>query len=82
MGGADIHTVAQVLGHKDLRMAARYQHLSPAFVSDAVGLLDSAFAEPKKLPGRRALRGFYRHHSVTGILSPPAARGGNTASST
>jgi site-specific recombinase XerD len=27
---ADIHTVAQLLGHKDLRMAARYQHLSPA----------------------------------------------------
>jgi integrase len=50
MRGADIHTVAQVLGHKDLRMAARYQHLSPAFVSDAVGLLDSAFADPGKLP--------------------------------
>jgi integrase len=44
MGGADIHTVAQILGHKDLRMAARYQHLSPAFLSDAVNLLDSAFA--------------------------------------
>ena len=26
MQGADIHTVAQLLGHKDLRMAARYQH--------------------------------------------------------
>jgi hypothetical protein len=55
MGGADIHTVAQVRGHKDLRMAARYQHLSPAFVSDAVGLLNSAFAEPKELSGKKAL---------------------------
>jgi integrase len=36
MHGADIHTVALILGHKDLRMAARYQHLSPAFLSDAV----------------------------------------------
>jgi integrase len=45
MKGADIHTVALILGHKDLRMAARYQHLSPAFLSDAVKLLDSAFAE-------------------------------------
>ena len=45
MHGADIHTVALILGHKDLRMAARYQHLSPAFLSDAVRLLDSAFAE-------------------------------------
>jgi integrase len=45
MHGADIHTVAQILGHNDLRMAARYQHLSPAFLSDAVKLLDLAFSE-------------------------------------
>lgn len=45
MNGADIHTVAQLLGHKDLRMAARYQHLSPTFLADAVGRLDTAFAE-------------------------------------
>lgn len=45
MNGADIHTVALILGHKDLRMAARYQHLSPALLSDAVKLLDGAYAE-------------------------------------
>jgi hypothetical protein len=45
MSGADIHTVAQLLGHKDLRMAARYQHLSPAFLADAVGRLDGVFGE-------------------------------------
>ncbi|HEV2881083.1 MAG TPA: tyrosine-type recombinase/integrase [Pyrinomonadaceae bacterium] len=45
MSGADIHTVAQLLGHKDLRMAARYQHLSPAFLSEAVGKLDAVFGE-------------------------------------
>jgi integrase len=50
MKGADIHTVALILGHKDLRMAARYQHLSPAFLSDAVKLLDGAYAEaPERL---------------------------------
>jgi integrase len=43
MKGADIHTVAQLLGHKDLRMAARYQHLSPAFLAEAVERLDSAY---------------------------------------
>jgi integrase len=45
MQGADIHTVAQLLGHKDLRMAARYQHLSPAFLAEAVGRLDAVFGE-------------------------------------
>lgn len=45
MKGADIHTVAQLLGHKDLRMAARYQHLSPGFLSDAVNTLDRTFEE-------------------------------------
>ena len=44
MQGADIHTVALLLGHKDLRMAARYQHLSPTFLADAVSKLDSAYA--------------------------------------
>jgi integrase len=45
MAGADVHTVAQLLGHKDLRMAARYQHLSPQFLADAVGKLEVVFAE-------------------------------------
>jgi hypothetical protein len=45
MSGADIHTVAQLLGHKDLRMAARYQHLSASFLTEAVGKLDGVFGE-------------------------------------
>lgn len=48
MKGADIHTVAVLLGHKDLRMAARYQHLSPAHLSEAVKLLDTALSGPEK----------------------------------
>jgi hypothetical protein len=50
MSGADIHTVAQLLGHKDLRMAARYQHLSPEFLSEAVGRLDAIFGESQPAP--------------------------------
>jgi len=50
MQGADIHTVAQLLGHRDLRMATRYQHLSPEFLSTAVGRLDAIFGEAKLLP--------------------------------
>ena len=45
MKRADIHTVAVLLGHKDLRMAAQYQNLSPTHLSDAVKLLDSTFSE-------------------------------------
>ena len=45
MEGADIHTVAQLLSHKDLRMAARYQHLGSAFLADAIGKLDAVFGE-------------------------------------
>lgn len=43
MTGADIHSVATLLGHKDLRMTARYSHLSPAFLGEAVGKLDGVF---------------------------------------
>jgi integrase len=45
MQGAGIHTVAQLLGHKDLRMAARYQHPSPAFLGEAVKRLDGVFGK-------------------------------------
>jgi hypothetical protein len=45
-----IHTVAQLLGHKDLRMAARPQHLSPAFLADAVKRLDGVFSDLRR-PG-------------------------------
>jgi integrase len=43
MSGADIHTVATLLGHKHLTMAKRYQHLSPDFLAEAVGRLDKVF---------------------------------------
>ena len=45
MSGADIHTVALLLGHKDLRSAVRYQHLSPAFLTEAVRKLDDVFSD-------------------------------------
>ena len=59
MSGADIHTVALQLGHKDLRMAARYQHLSPAFLGEAVGKLDGVFGDvsPHSVPAQKLLDG-------------------------
>ncbi|HKV77398.1 MAG TPA: site-specific integrase [Candidatus Sulfotelmatobacter sp.] len=60
MKGADIHTVASLLGHKDLRMAARYQHLSPDYLQTAVRGLDAAFGgELSQLPA------FADHDEVT-----------------
>ena len=59
MSGADIHTVALALGHKDLRMAASYQHLSPAFLRRAVGKLDEVFGElsPHGVPAQKLIEG-------------------------
>ena len=45
MSGADIHTAAHLPGHQDLRMAARYRHLSPIFLADAVGRPDAVFGD-------------------------------------
>ena len=58
MQGADIHAVAQLLGHKDLRTVARYQHLSPAFLAEAVGRLDAVFGSfvTKTLPLQNCLK--------------------------
>lgn len=67
MSGADIHTVAQLLGHKDLRMAARYQHLSPAFLAEAVGKLDAVFGSNESL--NLVENGEERHRSVTDNLA-------------
>src|ERR1044072_3193679 len=63
MSGADIHTVAELLGHRDLRMAARYQHLSPAFLGEGVERLDGVLGidcyqdvtTPKALPASAAV---------------------------
>jgi len=59
MSGADIHTVALQLGDKDLRMAARCQHLSPAFLIEEVGRLDGGFGDLRHhiVPGQKLLDG-------------------------
>lgn len=44
MKGADTHTVAHLLGHKDMRSAARYQHLSAEHLQEAAGKLDDVFS--------------------------------------
>jgi integrase len=46
MAGVDIRTVAEVLGHRGLRMTMRYSHLSPAHIRTAVGRLDGSADRP------------------------------------
>ena len=46
MKGADLHTVGQLLGHKDLRMTARYSHLNPEYLGTAASKLDEVFTGP------------------------------------
>ncbi len=45
MKGADLQDVAELLGHRDLRMTKRYSHLSPAHLSASMQRLDGAFGE-------------------------------------
>jgi integrase len=49
MSGKDIYTIAKILGHKDLRMSARYAHLSNQYLGEAVRSLDGVFSKTSKL---------------------------------
>jgi hypothetical protein len=62
MKGASLRSVAELLGHRGLRMVMRYAHLSPAYLSAEVELLDppkAAVAPPptQAKPRERARKG-------------------------
>ena len=44
MSGADLLTVAELLGHKDLQMTKRYSHLTKQHKADAVARLENRFS--------------------------------------
>jgi hypothetical protein len=68
MKGASLRSVAELLGHRGLRMVMRYAHLSPAYLSAEVGLLDAPM-QPAPRPeratkGQRAAKGVRRPAKV------------------
>jgi integrase/transposase len=70
--GIDIQTVSRFLGHVDLRMAERYQHLNEPSLLDAVKTIDGILNDPMlpQHPGRTT------RHSIDTVTSPrvPMAR--------
>ena len=59
MTGADIHTVAKILGHKGIAMTARYSHLNPEFLGETIAKLDGVFETPchQGVTGKKQLTG-------------------------
>jgi len=45
MSGVDLRTVAELMGHKTLRMVQRYSHLSPGHLQDAVNKIGTLVAQ-------------------------------------
>ncbi len=43
MGGIDLTTVKELLGHKDVKMTLRYSHLAASHISNAVKILEKTF---------------------------------------
>jgi integrase len=42
MGGVDLMSIKQILGHKTIQMTLRYSHLSPGHLRNAVAAIDRA----------------------------------------
>ena len=64
MKGASLRSVAELLGHRGLRMVMRYAHLSPAYLSAEVSLLDAPVqpspSRERATKGQRARKGVRR----------------------
>jgi len=81
MKGASLRSVAELLGHRGLRMVMRYAHLSPAYLSAEVGLLDSpALSPPPVAPdtekrARKGQRAATRDHRRAKVVEFPKGFG-------
>ncbi len=78
MRGASLRSVAELLGHASMKMTVRYAHLSPAFLSAEVSLLDPPAPAPtpasegkkskRARKGQRASKGDQPRSEVPGFV--------------
>jgi len=69
MKGASLRSVAELLGHRGLRMVMRYAHLSPAYLSAEVRLLDPPAPAPPLGPPteKRATKGNVPRSAISAL---------------
>jgi integrase len=60
MANVPLRTIADILGHRKLEMTLRYAHLSPAYLREAIDVLDHLGEHHAEIP------------SATGTISAPA----------
>ena len=56
MGGTDITTVKELMGHKTIDMTLRYSHLAPNYKTRAVNILDRIFGVAQNPPQSEKVR--------------------------
>ena len=75
MKGASLRPVAELLGHRGLRMVMRYAHLSPAYLSEEVGLLDPPPPPRSDKRAKKGQRGAARDRRAAKMRELPKENG-------
>jgi hypothetical protein len=68
MKGASLRSVAELLGHRGLRMVMRCAHLFPAYLSSEVALLDAPTRMPPHPEGTRGGKRARKGQGVSQML--------------
>jgi integrase len=69
MKGASLRSVAELLGHRGLRMVMWYAHLSPAYLAAEVGLLDAPVPSPPPVGAHISRRGQEKGNVLMSAIS-------------
>lgn len=41
MGGVDVYTIKELMGHSDIKMTMRYMHLAPNKFQEAISVIEA-----------------------------------------